>query len=74
MDSEENTKSTSVLRFSLYYLKDHPEFEEIEMKIPTTRYNVDGENIVIISGKGEIIKVNMDGEWKSPENKRMLGK
>ena len=63
---EEIRKGASNLRFSLDYLKDHPQVEVVEIELKSKTYVVGGEEIRFFSDRGNIIKVKSKGEWKEP--------
>ncbi|MFD1738725.1 hypothetical protein ACFSCX_19600 [Bacillus salitolerans] len=64
--SDEIIESTTNLRFNLDYLKDHPEFEEVEIEFLIKTYVVEGKEIEFIAGEGKIMKVKEAGEWRNP--------
>ncbi|MBO8164186.1 MAG: hypothetical protein H0Z34_10760 [Brevibacillus sp.] len=50
-----------------HYLYKHPDIESIKVELPITRYQDNNKTIEFISGKGNIIKVLENGEWKDFE-------
>jgi len=61
--SQEIQEGAVKLRFNLDFMEDHPEYDLIEIKLPTTRYKDKNKLIEFISDKGVITKVHSENGW-----------
>ncbi|WP_349408736.1 hypothetical protein [Pseudalkalibacillus sp. SCS-8] len=65
---EESRHGLDRLRDAHVILVQNPDIESIKIELPMTRYIKDDKTIEFISGKGKILEVFENGEWKAYED------
>lgn len=66
--SEEIQEATVKLRYTLDFMVDHQEYDQIEVELPVTKY-VDGDDVIeFYSDEGVITRVHSESGWKDFKN------